>query len=303
MKIMDTSSSEKRVRIVTHSGTFHADELFAVATLEMYLGDTPHEVIRSRDPEVIATGDYVVDVGDVYDPGTNRFDHHQHGGAGERDGVPYSSFGLVWKHFGEKVTGSKEIAEHLERRLVYPIDLADNGIETYTPVRQDIHPYLFHNIVVAYRPTWKEGQVQDERFAELIPIMRRLLEREIVKAGARIEGAALVRAAYESASDKRLIVLDGPYPWHEELAVHPEPLYVVKPKHQGGMWEVECVRNDVHLFENRKPLPEAWRGFRNGALKERTGVPDAVFCHNSGFIAVAETKEGALRLAELALAA
>jgi uncharacterized UPF0160 family protein len=46
----------KTPRIVTHSGTFHADELLAVAALEISFKGAPYELIRSRDEEVIKTG-------------------------------------------------------------------------------------------------------------------------------------------------------------------------------------------------------------------------------------------------------
>lgn len=295
------SMSARKVRIITHSGSFHADELFAVAALEMYLNGTPYEVVRTRDPEVWKTGDFLVDVGGVYDPQINRYDHHQHGGAGERSGVPYSSFGLVWKHFGEAITGSKEVADGVERRLVWPIDMADNGVEVYHPVRRDIHPYMLHHVVSASRPTWKEGATHDMRFLELIPLMRRILEREVVRERDRIEGVRLVRGAYEAAPDKRLIVIDGHYPWEEELSKYPEPLYVVKPKWEGPNWEVECVRDDVHTFKTRKAFPPNWCGLFDEQLAMVTGVEGSVFCHNNGYIVVAKSKEDALKLAELAL--
>ena len=292
---------EKPIRIITHNGTFHIDELMAVASLEIFFDGKPYEVIRTRDPEVMKTGDYIVDVGGVYDPSIHRYDHHQKGGAGERDGVPYSSFGLVWKHFGEAICGSKEVAAGIERRLVYPVDLADNGIETYTPVRSDVHPYLLHSVVVAFRPTWKEGEIQDVRFMQLVPFMRQLLEREIIVERDKREGAVIARSAYMNTLDKRIVLLEGQYPWQEEIIQYPEPLYVVKPKHQGLNWEIECVRNDVRTFANRKSLPESWRGKFDQDLAQVTGVPDAVFCHNTGFVAVAKSREGALKLAELAV--
>jgi uncharacterized UPF0160 family protein len=40
----------------------------------------------------------------------------------------------------------------------------------------------------------------------------------------------------------------------------------------------------------------------NEELAQVTGVADAVFCHNKLFMAVAKSKEGAIKLAELALA-
>lgn len=298
---MNADTMKKKIRIITHSGTFHTDELFAVAAIELHLNGTPYEVVRTRDPEVIKTGDYVVDVGAVYDPATNRYDHHQKGGAGGRQSIPYSSFGLVWKHFGEEICGSQDVARGVEERLVYPIDLADNGIEVYTPVFSGVHPYLLHSIVSAMRPTWKEGNLHDMRFMELVPFMKRIIEREITNERDRIEGALIVRDTYTKSDDKRVIELSGQYPWQEELAKYPEPLYVVKPKRDGGMWEVECVRDDVRAFKNRKTFPSSWQGLFNEALANATGVSDAVFCHSTGFVAVARSREGALQLARLAI--
>lgn len=293
---------EKKIRIVTHNGNFHVDDLFAVASLQLLHGVQHTEVVRSRDPEVWESGDYVVDVGNIYDPETKRYDHHQHGGAGARlNGVPYSALGLVWKHHGVALSGSAEVAERIDKAMVIPIDMADNGIDVYAPTHEGTHPFLIHHILVAMRPTWKEGGVHDERFMELLPIARRIVEREITTTRDTMEGEGYVATSYNNSPDKRLIVLDGPYPWQGVLARTADALYVVKPKSQGTNWEVECVRTDVHSFLNRKSLPEHWRGYRDELLAEKSGVADAVFCHNNGFIAVAGSKEGALKLAQLAL--
>jgi uncharacterized UPF0160 family protein len=297
---MDTQ--EKKIRIVTHNGTFHVDDLLAVAVIQLIHGVEHTEVVRSRDEAVWATGDYVVDVGNVYDPTTKRYDHHQHGGAGTREnGVPYSALGLVWRHHGAQICKSKTVWEHIDKTVVTSIDLADNGIEVYSPTRPDAHPFLIHRVLVKMRPTWKEEPVFDERFMELLPMARRIIEREIISAEDEEEGEAFVRQAYESSVDKRLVVLDRVYPWQGFLSKTPDALYVVKPKSVGTNWEVECVRSDVHGFANRKSLPESWRGYRDEDLAEKTGVSDAVFCHNAGFIAVAGSKEGALLLAQMAL--
>lgn len=293
----------KKIRIVTHNGKFHVDDLMAVATLQLLHGAENTEVVRSRAPLVWKTGDYVLDVGGVYDSKVNRFDHHQHGGAGTRvSGVPYSALGLVWKHYGEKLCGSKSVAAKLDHEMVTPIDMADNGVDVYVPTQEGIHPYLIHRFLMVMRPTWKEPEKYDERFMEILPWARRLIEREIITARDNEEGEEYVRVAYAEAPDKRLIVLDGHYPWHEVLAKTPDAIYIVKERSLKNGWEVECVRNDVHRFPSRKSLPEAWRGRNGEELAKLTGVSDAVFCHNAGFIAVATSKEGALELARKALA-
>ena len=77
--------NEKKT-LITHNGSFHTDDIFACATLSLMLEKKGEkfEIIRTRDEEIIKTGDYVFDVGGVYDEEGNRFDHHQKGGAGVR---------------------------------------------------------------------------------------------------------------------------------------------------------------------------------------------------------------------------
>ncbi len=63
------------MRAATHDGTFHADEVFAIAALGM-LGE-PLEVVRTRKPDELSAADLRVDVGFKYDPAAGNFDHHQ----------------------------------------------------------------------------------------------------------------------------------------------------------------------------------------------------------------------------------
>jgi uncharacterized UPF0160 family protein len=290
----------KNKLLVTHNATFHADDIFATATLSL-LNDGHIHVVRTRDEEFFKKGDYVYDVGGEYDPSRNRFDHHQKGGAGVRDnGIPYAAFGLVWKSYGEKVCGSKEVADRIDERLVQSIDANDNGINLFD-VKGNVAPYLLQDMFFAFRPSYTEEQEYDKPFMKMVAIATEILSREILKTKDALDAQKVVTASYENAQDKKLIVLDGLYPWGETLGIYPEPLYVVSPK--GGNWRVECVRKERFSFENRKPLPESWGGLRDENLALASGVPDATFCHNGRFLAVAKSKEGAIALANKALLA
>lgn len=298
------ATDNKNVKtIVTHSGNFHADEVFACATLSiLFKGDV--EIKRSREPEVWATGDLVVDVGGEYDAMRNRFDHHQVGGAGAREnGIPYASFGLVWKQFGEQVVGSAYVANRIDGELVQPIDAGDNGVETFA-LKGEVAPYLLQDAMCALRPAWNEERTEDEGFFEAFEIAKKVLSRAIIHACSAKEGTARAEEAYVRAEDKRIVVLDHHYPWYEALRAHPEPLFVVKPaRGDEYMWKVEAVRDDTHSFKNRKDLPLAWAGKFRKELAEITGVSDALFCHNKRFIAAAGSREGAIALAKLAIEA
>lgn len=291
--------------IVTHSGNFHTDEVMACAVLKLVLTDKPVKVIRTWDPEVIKKGDFVVDVGGEHDEERNRFDHHQSGGAGLRkNGIPYSSFGLIWKKYGPGLCGSEEAAEIVEERLVWPIDAADSQVPTYANVLEGLNPYVLHNITEIFRPTWREleqSHTTDEGFCDVLELYTRIITREIRKAHDDLNGESLVMEAYDNAIDKRIIVLDGNYPWHRVLAKRPEPLFVVKPDAGNApKWKVSAVRDNEETFQNRKNLPAHWAGKIGGELVKATGVADATFCHEKLFIAVAKSKGGAIALARLA---
>jgi uncharacterized UPF0160 family protein len=62
------------------------------------------DIVRSRDADILKDLDTILDVGGVYDPATNRYDHHQRGFAevfGHGFNTKLSSAGLVYRHFGE----------------------------------------------------------------------------------------------------------------------------------------------------------------------------------------------------------
>lgn len=95
--------------IVTHSGSFHADEALAVYMLKKLPEYATCPIVRTRDAAVIAQGLVVVDVGGEYIPESHRYDHHQRGFEitySPKHDIKLSSAGLVYKHFGERVIES-----------------------------------------------------------------------------------------------------------------------------------------------------------------------------------------------------
>ena len=293
----------KDITIITHNSSFHADDVFAVATLLLVL-EKEHEVsvVRSRDQAVIAEAGYVVDVGGVYDPEKNRFDHHQADGAGQRENtLSYASFGLVWKKYGEQLCGSQEIADYIDQVLVQPIDALDNGLVISKKLFADIRMYDVGDFFNAFIPTWKENQNNiDNIFMEVLAYAKMMLKREIVRRTDKLEARDIVAKKYRESLDKRLIIFDEPYPVLEFLSKFPEPLYFVMPR-ADDTWMVRAIRDREDSFVNRKDLPETWAGKSGEELEKITGVAGAIFCHNGRFLAAAKTKEAVLKLAEIAL--
>jgi uncharacterized UPF0160 family protein len=295
------------LRIATHSGTFHADDVFAVAVLRLAHPDGV-EVVRTRDRAVQEAADVRIDVGHTYDPDGGTFDHHQKGGAGERDGIPYASFGLVWANYGPAICAAvadgdaPELVRGVDHLLVKPIDANDVGVQL-APVREDgLAPYAVSAQIAALNPSWDEVADEDAAFAQAVEIAHLTLEREIARQASGLRARARVERAITAAGgERRLLELDEDVPWIRPVVEGaPDVLFVIYPKRDG--YGLRAVPRALGDFANRKDLPAAWAGLEGDALAAATGVPDAVFAHVKRFMAVAGSREGVLALARQALA-
>jgi len=303
-------------KIITHNGSFHADDVFSVATVKMWLektspkkifGKNKIKVIRTRDPKIIATGDIVVDIGGEYDPVKKIFDHHQIGGAGKRNnGIPYAAFGLVWKKYGNDLCGSQIVTNDLDTRIVQPIDATDNAVNLCQLVYPNVQPYFLSSLIGVYNFVSKKnkGESLDSNFLQAVAFAEDIIKREIEMSLLGLEKKQYVEEAYQKAEDKRIVILDKDVcfnSWGFVLSGHPEPLFVVKPDRGSENWRVKTVRGSLSSFESRKDLPQKWAGKAGKELTEETGVEGSIFCHNKRFVIVADTKEGAIQLARLAV--
>jgi uncharacterized UPF0160 family protein len=263
--------------------------------------DNDIKIIRTRDPEIITSADVVCDVGGIYNPETNRFDHHQKGGAGQRgNGIPYSSFGLVWKKYGEQICGSREVAARIDEKLVQAVDAKDNGIDLYV-VKGNVAPYIIQDALFSFRPSWKEKPDYDSSFMEAVPFVKKIILREVSRMRDDMEAESIVKDAYNKAEDKRVIVFEDHYPWRDVIDGYREPLYIVTKK--DNLWRAEAVQKGKYSFDLRKPFPADWAGKRDSEMTEASGVADAIFCHNGRFLVVAKSKVGIMELVKKALIA
>jgi uncharacterized UPF0160 family protein len=289
------------MRICTHSGDFHADDVLAVSTLLEIYPDA--EVVRSREPAVWDTCELVVDVGFVYDSTRGRFDHHQAGDPAvyRSNGIRYSGFGLVWKHFGRQICPDELAWAQIDRNLAMTVDAGDNGQLTYKSDDRNVPLFETDHLVKVLNPLKSNPQeTPDGQFAVAVglarPFLRRLIARETEKAAL---GQKLI-GLYEAAADKRWLVSDEQLPVNEYKDRLPVLLYIVTPSSADTSWRALAVEADAP-FTQRQPFPEAWRGLSDADLAAVTGVADAKFCHLNGFIVVAGSRAGVEQLVKLSL--
>ncbi|MCF6344843.1 MAG: MYG1 family protein [Thiomicrorhabdus sp.] len=277
--------------LVTHSGRFHADEIFAIAMIQMI---KTVDITRTRDQEIIDQADIVLDVGAEYNPETLRFDHHQNSFTKTReDGTPFATAGLVWEHFGKEVLAKKGLKgdyeiqfaqQWVDQKIIHDIDAVDNGLFT-----EDPRPSVSMIIGMMNASSTDDDEQQNAAFYQAIEFTSMILNNFIKSAVKEAENIVALEA-YAKTVNNGILILDKHLPFKDFLYSHPEIKRVVYPRND-EQFGVYCNGKENHL-------PERFRGLRSDELNAITGLNDTVFCHKSGFMSVTNSQESALFMAE-----
>ncbi|MFT6024454.1 MAG: uncharacterized UPF0160 family protein [Ascidiaceihabitans sp.] len=296
--------------LVTHSGGFHADELLSSVILTRLFPDAT--LMRSRDKTWLApAADKIIyDVGGAFDADAQIFDHHQRPGPLREDGQPFSSFGLIWAHYGRAYLAdmgvpaddAEAIHTKFDAKFVLPIDLLDNGAMEPS-VAGPLSIMTLPALLGSLKPVFDDGSptADDDAFMSALPIARRFIEASIGNFAAKARARSMVLDAIAQAGTSAILELPMGMPYRSALdeAAADHILFVVTPR--GGDWTIGGIKLSNDTFDQRADLPAAWAGLTDAALEDASGVKGAKFCHNARFIAVASTRDAILEMANLAV--
>ena len=272
---------QKDASAFTHSGKFHADDVFSSALL-LYL-----------NPEITITrGNKVPDDFDgiVFDIGRGRYDHHQKDSRIRENGIPYAAFGLLWEDLGCEILGD-ELAEKFDEAFVQPLDNNDN-----TGEKNELA-----SLIGSFNPSWDENGGTDEAFFRAVSVAGMILENKFARylgnerADKRIEEVLETR---DQTGDSRILILPEFIPCQKRLS-ETEVAFVIFPSNRGG-YCVQPVRKE-NSSNYKYEFPENWLGLENEALQEVTGLAGASFCHKGGFLLTTETLADAVSACRISL--
>ena len=296
--------------LVTHSGGFHADELLSSVVLTRLFPDA--DLVRTRDKQMIAPGSdkIIYDVGGAYDAEAQIFDHHQRPGPLRSDDQPFSSFGLIWAHYGRdylKLMGVpiddvEAIHRKFDTKFVLPIDLLDNGAMEPS-VAGPLSVLTLPSLLGSLKPVFDDASptADDDAFMSALPIARSFAEAQIRNLAAKFRARQLVDTAIADAGTSPILELPMGMPFRSALddAGADHILFVVTPR--GEDWTLGGIKLSGDTFEQRADLPVTWAGLTDDALEDASGVKGAKFCHNARFIAVANSRDAIMEMAQLAV--
>lgn len=285
--------------LVTHSGRFHADDLLAYAVLSDLFPNAT--LIRSRSHEQ-GPNTLMFDIGRDYDAEAMVFDHHQENQPLRDNDIPYSSFGLIWKHFGKDWLAHhaltvRDLHGRLDRSFVTAIDKMDNGLPA-TKAKEP-HPLALPKMLNGFNAL----PDSDAAFKHASRIAKEILLGQALTLGAEIENTASVKHALQNRIDPRWMELPKGMAFLSGLRKYngDDVVYVLFPASDEDAWYVSAVRKGNKENDLKKPFPESWAGQRAESLVALTGVKTATFCHAGRFLVGAQTREDALALLILSL--
>ena len=299
-------------QLVTHSGGFHADELLSSVVLTRLFPQA--RLLRTRDAAWLTPAEdrIIYDVGRAYDAEMRIFDHHQRPNPLREDGQPYSSFGLIWRHYGQAYLRALSVPDQdladihrsLDQGFVLPIDLMDNGAmdpSVAGPLTSLTLPALLESLKPVFDN--RSPDADDRAFDAALQVSRAVFEAAVAGKAAKRRAEAMVMQAIQAAGAGRVLELPQGMPFRSaiEKAGADHLLFVVHPRDSD--WALTGIRLSGDGFAQRADLPAEWAGLTDAALEAATGVKGAKFCHNGRFIAVAETREAVMEMARLAVAA
>lgn len=251
----------------THGGKFHSDDVFSAALLKYMNPDI--KIIRG----FVVPEDFE---GIVFDIGLGEFDHHQNDRRVRENGIPYAAFGLLWNKYGADIIGEEEALEY-DRKFIEDMDLSDNtGSDNELCY-----------IISEFNPSWDSEESFDEAFEKAVDVAYTILTNHFNSIFGMIRAKDMVCKAMEE-SDGTILQLAKHAPW-KKYVKGSTYLFVVYPSQRGG-YSAQCVE-DEDTKELICPFPEEWRGKSSEELSTISGIATLRFCHNSGFLIAADTKE------------
>ena len=290
-----SNKQPKLIKMVTHSGQFHADDVFSSALLSatFSLDNKKSEIIRVKNEK-----DIPADADIVYDIVYGEFDHHSGDDKiHENTDIPYASFGLLWDKYGENFikqiykanekkylsyydlkqvddSDFKKVFDRVLNTLVLQIDGNDNGIFNDN--------YDISSVILEGNPEMDSDETK--AFFSNCNIASVILINNIIYSLNKVLSAREVENSSEYLNEDKSILFLKKYGNYHEIAKNNVHLKLVVFESNRGGWNVMAISDD-HI--PRITIPA-----------EYSKLDHVSFVHKHGFLLVADTKEDAIKLAK-----
>lgn len=272
-----------QANFVTHSGTFHVDDVFSTIFLSKIFKDI--NLIRIPSIENRSTNNKL-----VFDIGLGEFDHHQKNRNGKREnGIYYSSIGLLWKKYGKeylkniKTKNIDKVYEYIDEELIQYIDATDNMQMEY--LKSKISP----DFVKLCNPEWNENVTEEEGFISALKLADEFWNIYIKHAIAEVEAIEIIIRKTNEATEN-YVVFDKELPYRKavNLIKNKNIKYLIFKSKR------ECY--DIRIIDKEKEFNKEIIKNDIKQARDLSGISDLLYVDAGGRLCCTATLEAAINL-------
>ena len=268
---------------VTHSGNFHIDDIISTIFLSKVLENVV--LIRIPSIENMNLKNKI-----VYDIGFGEFDHHQKNRNGKRkNGIYYSSIGLLWKKYGKKYLrnldekNTDKIFEYMDKELIQYIDATDNMQIEY--LENKVSP----DYIKYCNPQWNENISEDEAFVYALKLADEFWEVYIKHAIAEVKAIELILNEEKKSKECYLVFnSDLPYRKAVNLMKNDKIKYMIFKSRREGY--------DIRIIREKCKFNETIMKYKYSNNSNIIGISDLIYVDINGRLCCTKTLESAIKL-------
>lgn len=223
--------------------------------------------------------------------GFGEFDHHQKNRNGQRkNGIYYSSIGLLWQKFGKKyleelkVKNIDKTFEYMDNELIQYIDATDNMQTEY--LENKISP----DFIKLCNPEWNEDIYEDEAFINALKLADEFWNVYIKHAIAEVEAIEIILDKMKKCKDCYL-VFDKEMPYRKAvklISTNKVKYMIFKSRREG--YDIRTV-TDSCKFKNKIVQAKDIN-----ISRKLTGIEDLIYIDVNGKLCCTKTLESAIQL-------
>jgi uncharacterized UPF0160 family protein len=305
------------MRIVTHNGKIHSDEVSSIALLSTYFSYKNHEitVLRTRDFEKFLLTDILVDVGLEYNHDSLKYDHHQkdfNETWSDKDTVLLSCLGLIWRHYGSEIIEmyltdnsdqyddsfnySEETINELKDIIYYKLFQEIDATDNCTPFGNDyISP-----LVAALNGDINDEEIQNENFNKAVELVGNIFN---------IKFKEIINSYFNFQKDLETVKqmnLSGPYLIVDKnIPTIFKCLTELDPENKIKFCifvnQKEQKEQNEYTIKARNKFNPVCPILSEDMLRQSCNENDIIFVHKGGFLAKTKTLETARLIINLSL--
>jgi len=243
-------------QIATHNKSMHADEIVAVALLNIFTDD---EIVVSRvdhNTTDFSPYDMIIDISKKFD-GVKYFDHHQYKGG-------KSSAGLIWQYLKLEKQYPKI------SKFIKIIDDNDTGVSKSGE-------FEFSSLLKAFNEDIYNNELQDIQFKKAVDFAITVINSMRKSQNELLEAKDIVNNSFNFDSKKHIIELETFTP-HWTTYING----IVTPHIKAVVWEDENENNYKVKIVSKK------LGSFEIVTKPFTQDDSMEFVHSAGYFAIAK---------------